>query len=523
MASNPGAIGCVSDATPAPDPVKVADTLESSQRRRETLAWAAAATLVVLYAGLCKALLFRNLEYFEGDLFSSLEMSWSWYYAGRLLHDNAYGVVFAIHNFYLLPFFSPLTIPLGAYGLIVVLVVLHLLAVLRVARATALDLPGRLAVLAGLLCPIAYYVFDNPVWGFHPELCYPPLAALLAVELLEGRTGRAIVVALLIVLVKEDGAVLGAAVLLAYFAGRLWSLGAGAREERRKVARAAFLSLLAMTLVFLLGMAVLSVAGESLAPTQTTSSPRLLKALRILALTLSGDARPLQRTRLLEGLTAYALTAALVLLPLGRRLPRGLMLIVVSAPPVIVVLAISSAIYRFELMMWPPRLALLVGLLVACIVFAWSTPTRLAPVRTTTGVVVLIAVSWGLQVLLLSHIGYSPWPRLDARALVRGGGTRASSVPPRELSFLRCVAGRLPGGLPVSAPRGIIPVFHRQSIVLEGLEAHAWHPPRLRVVPSTVAAAAGTACRGLQVGDLAVEAECGLLPLVGDCGRESDP
>ena len=199
------------------------------------------------------------------------------------------------------------------------------------------------------------------------------------------------------------------------------------------------------------------------------------------------------------------------------------MLVVVSAPPVIVVLAVSSALYRFELMVWPPRLALLVGLLVACTVFAWSTPTRLASARTAAGVVVLVAVSWGLQVLLLSHIGYSPWPRLDARALLRGGGYRASTVPPRELRFLRCVAGRLPRGLPVPAPRGLVPVFHRQSIVFEGLEAHAWHPPRLSVVPSTVAAAEGTACRGPQVGNLAVEVECGLLPLVGDCGREADP
>jgi len=523
VASNPGAIGSVSDATPTPDPVRASDTPESGPRRRGALALAAAATLVVLYAGLCKALLFRNLEYFETDLFSFLEMSWSWYHAGLLLHDNAYGAHFAIHNYYLLPFFSPLTIPLGAYGLIVVLVGLHLLAVRRVARAAALDQPGRLAVLAALLCPIAYYVFDNPVWGFHPELCYPPLAALLAVELLEARTGRAVFVALLVVLVKEDGAVLAAAVLGAYFAGRLWSLPSSAREERRKVARAALLGLLAMSVVFLAGMAVLSVAGQSLASTETTSSPRLLKALRILALTLSGDARPLQRIRLLEGLTAYALTAALVLLPLGRRLPRGLMLVVVSAPPVIVVLVVSSAIYRFELMMWPPRLALLVGLLVACAAFAGSTPTRPVSARTTAGVVGLVAVSWGLQVLLLGHIGYSPWPRLDARALVRGGGTRASTVPPRELSFLRCVAGRLPGGVPVSVPRGVIPVFHRQLIVLDGLEAHAWHPPRHRVVPSTVAAAEATACRGPQVGGLAVETECGLLPLVGDCGREARP
>jgi hypothetical protein len=506
VAANPGDIGCV-----------------SKPRRRGALVLAAAATLAVLYAGLCKALLFRNLEYFETDFFGFLEMSWSWHYAGRLLHDNAYGDHFAIHNYYLLPLLSPLTIPLGAYGLIVALVVFHLAAVLRIVRAEALDLPGRLAVLAGLLGPIAYYVFDNPVWGFHPEIFYPPLVALLAIDLLEGKTGRAIAVVVLIVLVKEDGAVLVAAVLAAYFVHRLWSLRAGDREERRLVVRAALLSLLAVTLVFLAGMAVLSVASQSLPPTQTGASPRLSKALRILAASLAGDARSLQRTRLLEGLMAYAGTMALVLLPLGRRLPRGLVLAGLSAPPVIVVLAVSSAIYRFELMAWPPRLALLLGLVVACAVFTWSVPTRPASARTAAGVVLLVAASWGLQVLLLKHIGYSPWPRLDTMALLRADGYRASAVPPAELAFLRCVAGRLPRGLPVSAPRRLIPVFHRQSVVFEELMVHAWHPPRLRVVPSTTTAPEGGACRGPQAGGLAVEAECSLLPLVRGCGRDADP
>ena len=95
---------------------------------------------------------------------------------------------------------------------------LHVAAVLRVAFAATLDLPGRVAVLGVHLGPIAYAVFDNPVFGFHPELCYPPLCVLLALDLREGRSRRAIVVAALTLLVKEDGAVLCACVLVAYFA-----------------------------------------------------------------------------------------------------------------------------------------------------------------------------------------------------------------------------------------------------------------------------------------------------------------
>ena len=76
-----------------------------------------AAALAVLFAGLCKGLLFHNLDYVGSDLFSFLDGTWSWYYTGQLLRDNVYGNQGAIHNFYLLLAFSPLTIPLGAYGL----------------------------------------------------------------------------------------------------------------------------------------------------------------------------------------------------------------------------------------------------------------------------------------------------------------------------------------------------------------------------------------------------------------------
>ena len=206
-------------------------------------------------------------------------MSRSLVQSGELLRDNVYGHHAAIHNFYLLLAFSPLTVPLGAYGLILGLVLLHLAAVVRIALATTLDLPGRVALLGGYLSPIAYAVFDNPVFGFHPELCYPPLALLLALDLREGRSRRAILVAALMVLVKEDGAVLCACVLVAFFAPRLWALRAAAPEERRPVASAAARSLLAATLAFAAGMVLLWVMGRTLTLPQETAEVRVLDSL----------------------------------------------------------------------------------------------------------------------------------------------------------------------------------------------------------------------------------------------------
>ncbi len=490
------------------------------------------AVLAVLYAGLCKALLFHNLEYVGSDLFSFLEMTRSWYYDGRLLHDNVYGDHNAIHNFYLLPAFSPLTIPLGAYGLILGLALLDLIAVLRVVSSGALDLCGRLATLAGFLSPIAYFAFDHPRWGFHPELCYPPLALLLALDLVDGRPKRAGLVGLLVVLVKEDGAVLCASVLLAYFTWRLWVLRNGSRQERRRVVAAALASLLAMTLVFALGMAALVATAPASGSTQITAAPRVLDSLRILGQTAGGQGDPDARLRLQRGLTGYALVGALLLLPLGRRLPRGLLLLVVSSPPLVTVLVVSSGGYAFGLMLWPPRIATLLALVVACLVFASSTPGSPAasarpgprPAWSAAGVGALILVSWGLQLPLLARVRYPLWPRLHAWALLDERGYRLSTLPRREVRFVRCIAEHLPAGLPVFPAGDTHPLFHRQSLVFGGLETRALRRPRLRVVPSSDGAAAGegTPCRGPRVGGLAVVAECALLPLVAGCDRVAD-
>jgi hypothetical protein len=483
-----------------------------------TVALAGAAVLVVLYAGLCKALLFHNLEYYHTDFFGFLEMSRSLFQSGELLRDNVYGHHAAIHNYYLMLAFAPLTLSFGAYGLILGLVLLHVAAVLRVAFAATLDLPGRVAVLGGYLGPIAYSVFDNPVFGFHPELCYPPLCVLLALDLREGRSRRAIVVAALTMLVKEDGAVLCACVLVAYFARRLFELRSASPEERRPVVAAATRSLLAVVLAFGAGMALLWVMGRILPQPQETSTVRVLESLRRLGSAIA--AHNLLRENVLLGLAGYAVVCVLTLLPLGRRLFQGLTLLLVASPPLLAVLVVGAGPYRFRYMLWPHRLAALLGLAAACFVLTCAASSGR---RTMARVLALVALSWAAQLLVLSRSeGYSVRARLDAPALLTGATTRASDIPPEDLRFLRCLGERLPRGLPVEAIGDLHPVFHRQSIVFAPRAAYARSAPRLRVVSASadVASLAEGFCRGPQTAGLAVEAECALVPLVEGCRPE---
>jgi len=505
---------------------RVGDAETIPRRDRREIAWfSVVVAALVVWAGIAKVFLFRNLEYHKKDLFSFLEMSWSWLYGGRMLHDNVYGAHTAIHNFYVLPLLSPLTVPLGAYGLILALTALYLAGALRVARTSALDRPGRIAVLTGLIGPVALFVFDNPAWGFHPELFYPPLVALLVLDLLEGRTRRALLPAVGMLIVKEDGAVLLATVLLVHFAWRLWRLRGGPREERRKVLAVALLTLFAVTVLFAAGMALLALQSEETGPGQQNAELRLLRSLKIVERTLAGKVSPFHRERLAGGLVGYVLVGGALLIALGRRFPGGAGLFLLSAPILIVVLTVSSAHYRFQMMLWPPRLAPLLGLLVACLAHGASPPAR-SPSRWSTWAAAGSAlVSCAVQLLLLSRVGYWPAERLDPRVLRSGRGQLISLIPEAQVRLLRCVAHRLPRGLPVSVAKVRHPFFHRQSIVFEEFEQNAWHPARLRVAPIAVVEASKRDgwCVGPQGGGLAVEAECALVPLLEGCGEDPAP
>lgn len=469
---------------------------------------------MVLYAGLCKALLFYQLEYVHTDFFGFVEMSRSLQQSGELLRDNVYGHHAAIHNYYLMLAFSPLVLAVGAYGLILGLVVLHLLAVLRIAFATSLDGAGRVTVLGAYLGPIAYFVFDDAVVGFNPELCYPPLAVLLALDLREGRSRRALLVAALACLVKEDGAIVCACILVAFFGLRLWELRKALPAERRPVLVASARSLAAAALAFGAGLALLWVMGRAVPPTQTNAELRIVDSLRNVGHAVAG--RGLLRQNLEWGLVGYLAVGLLTLLPLGSRLARGAALLLVSSPALIGILLVSSGFYRFRYMLWPHRVAALLALAVACVVFAARERSagRPAPVKAAA----LVALAWALQLVALDRAeGYSPWGRLNAYALAKGEGTRALERSPEELRFLRCLGKTLPRGLPVSAFGDLHPPLHLQSVVFEARAEYARSPPRLRVVPASEPPHDAAACRDPGVGALAVECDCELLPLVASC------
>jgi len=174
------------------------------------------------------------------------------------------------------------------------------------------------------------------------------------------------------------------------------------------------------------------------------------------------------------------------------------------------------------MMLWSPRIATLQAAVVAALVFAAVTLPGQRPVRAAV-VVALTALSWAGQAAVLHHMQYpmaSRWAGLASLAR-----PAESSLSSAEDGFLRCVAGRLSIDFPMSVPKHVRPIFHRQSLVFgRHREARAWHPTRLRIVSESHGAQGLDAgfCTGPSVGDFVVQAECDLVPRLIGCGPGTD-
>ncbi len=451
----------------------------ASEPRRATAALTAGVIAVLGWWLACKVLLFHQLEYFGSDFFSFLQMSKSFRYTGRLLFENAYGNHAAIHNFYTLPALFPLTYPFGGYGLILALAAVYLAAGLAVARTPLLAPAGRIAVLAALLSPVGYFIFDNPQWGFHPELTYQPLAVLLALLTLAGRVRLAVVTALVLAATKEDGAIVVAAVLLPLFLSRLWR----AWDEplaRARAARRLLAMLCVCALVFAAGLLLLHLQRPAVRPGQVVAYGRLQEALSVTSAAVLGTGRPEWTWRLWRGLALLAGLGLSCGALAGRRAGRYVLLLGPSLLLVLPVLVVSAGIYGFGLLIWPPRLATFMAPVLATLIAVCAEErAQSAPARVGTRLA-LGGLLWVVQAVALLLSGYdaaraNPVSLLDARAFRRG------QLTPAEAALAGCLAARLPRDFPIASSGPQTPLFHRQAIVFPGREEFAWSPARLRI------------------------------------------
>src|SRR5262249_7256609 len=216
---------------------------------------------------------------------------------------------------------GPLTNAWGAYGLFAVHALLLLAAFRAADRLLAPDLARRAAfALAYLFGPIAFWIWDDPTYGWHIELLYLPLAVLFVAA--ANRGSRVLWVwAAALVLLREDGAVVVCSLELVSTWGRLaafpWS-------------RRALCPTVRIALVWL---AVFGAGFAWLRFTQPELEGRFGRAAHFVAASLPGARSAL----------ALSVLFALLLLASGLVLatPRRAALAALGAVPLLVVAAVA--------------------------------------------------------------------------------------------------------------------------------------------------------------------------------------
>lgn len=168
---------------------------------------------------LFKVFSFQALYYTYNDLYIFLQNSCSWMDGRPLLYENIWGYDDRIHNNYSMLLWGPLIYGFGAYGAFAVqtgLTILSYSLLLRkmTRKMAAQDVWLALAVL--LLGPVWIWLNEHPGIGWHPELTYFPLSILFLLALLQNRTALTWLAGAMLVLVKEDGALLAGVIHLAF-------------------------------------------------------------------------------------------------------------------------------------------------------------------------------------------------------------------------------------------------------------------------------------------------------------------
>lgn len=341
----------------------------------------AVGSLLLLLFFWFKVARFQALYYTYNDMYIFLQDSCSWLDGRPLLYENVWGYDDRIHNNYAMLLWGPLIYVAGAYGAFAVQTGLSLLSyglLLRHLgrRLAAWSMWLALAVL--LLGPVWFWFSDHPGIGWHPELTYFPLSLLFMLALLTNRTGWLVLTGALLVLVKEDGALLAGSLHLAFLSLRC--LIANLKQSIFGIlTKSRFWFVLGgWAALFVAGMLFLSYKNSAAEP-----EPRLQQALAVMGAGLH-DSAFIKKHLILLFQTFLLLLPSIGLLLYGlyrvRWRQTGSVLLVYGVAQTALLFSnwVQGATYydtnpMFDLvsLTWPPRFVLVYAFSVVYVLMVW--------------------------------------------------------------------------------------------------------------------------------------------------------
>ncbi len=436
---------------------------------------------VVAFFAVTKSILIFGLNY-TADIFNFLIMSKSFWIGRPWYFENARGFDSYLHNNFLVPLMGPVTLICGVYGIILIICLLLLWASIKIellAKSVQNDKARwlRLILFILLLGPITFWIFDNPVYGFHPEVLYIPLVALYVCYRINNYK-IAYIIAALICLVRQDGAVVLWVVEM--FNQLIRCDSNNSESDNRSTIYNVILCSLVCGIIFLSGLWILSIFG-------TPGSQRVTFAIsQIRTLPTDPEFSTAVLKMILDSIVLVASGLVLFVLVAPKKVLSCLIFII----PVIAVSVLSSFAYlpNLKVMLdhgttWAPRAAIIWSLIPALGILVVTKQSNLNQISKKYR---LIAVSLFLSLALQ---GYFLTTKVNYHLLsqiynVYTGNLLINFLSERENNFLSCISKNIPASTTVATHGSLAALFHRHDIVFTNSISNAYKRPELIVCES---------------------------------------
>lgn len=323
--------------------------------------------------------------------------------------------------------------------------------------------------------PFAYWLYDNPHYGFHTEMMYIPLGFVFAVSLYKKQHWVSVLFALLMVSVKEDGAVMVASIHLLFIALQ-WTAG------KITLKRWLLQSLLwggVWVAVFVAGMIYLKAQTQE-------GQDRLTEAFQHFS-EFSSDEKLDYFLPIIKSFGLMLLPFGVVLLLMKQINYKAWLWWLAFLVPITVVNFISGFVYfpaqSFSLT-WVPRFSLTLSLFLAMGSFSllmfsrpWFRPPFVSLIA-AFGIAFWL-FSWQKD-LLKSEKGYSY--QYTTEQIFKEAHPYTYYPHWKDMGK---IAGVLPDMYPVSPPHALFGAFHMQDIIWTERIYYAWTPPRMIICDET--------------------------------------
>lgn len=423
--------------------------------------------------------LFNKLAY-QSDLFSHIQISRSWLEGRPAMFENNYGHHALYHNYFFNLLIGPLVYWWGGFGIFIAQLALYVWALcytFPVIYKNAIQHKWVVAVFyIALFCgPLAYWLYDDTWFGFHAEMLYIPLGFIFSIALYQQKKWLAVLSGILIISVKEDGAVLAASLHILYFTW-LWLANAISKKEWLKKS---MIWGIGYIVVFALGILYLKYKND-FGPT------RIDKAFTQFA--------KMESNVQVEYFLTVFKNFGLMLLPLVAWLvftktpPRLLLWWLLLLIPTVGVNLVSGLVYlphnTFSLT-WVPRFSLTFALFLAIAAYSLLQLQKGWLAQQKANTILSITVSIGLIVAQLAVLHTAVKYSFKDNTI----GIFTKPHPEEEKPYykeIRKVAEVLPLDYTVAPPYHLFRYFHKHDYLWISSAYNAWQQPRMVITDETL-------------------------------------